>query len=57
MAANIKVTKAELDQIRRLPDFDLIMLLSELNDHGWVHAQILLKDIIKALAANEARSD
>lgn len=32
---NRKVTKAEMAKIRRLGDFDLIMLISEIHDHGW----------------------
>lgn len=32
---NRKVTKEQLDRIRSLDDFDLIMLISELHDFGW----------------------
>lgn len=32
---NQKVSPAELDKIRRLADFDLIMLISDIHDHGW----------------------
>jgi len=35
MSDNRNVTKPELDKIRRIDDFDLIMLISEINDHGW----------------------
>lgn len=36
---NIEITAEELARIRMLEDFDLTMLLSEINDHGWVHAR------------------
>jgi hypothetical protein len=32
---NQQVTKSELHKIRLLDDFDLIMLISEIHDHGW----------------------
>lgn len=32
---NIEITKEELAKIRRLSDFDLTMLLSQLEDFGW----------------------
>jgi len=32
---NQKVTEAEMAKIRRLDDFDLKMLISEIHDHGW----------------------
>jgi hypothetical protein len=35
---NQKVTKQQLDKIRKLTDFDLIMLISEIHDHGWIVA-------------------
>ena len=39
---NINITKEELKFIRGLKDFDLTMLLSEINDHGWLTARKLL---------------
>jgi hypothetical protein len=35
MAENQKVTPDEIRKIRSLADFDLIMLISEIHDHGW----------------------
>ena len=35
MSQNQHVTDAEMAKIRRLADFDLIMLISEIHDHGW----------------------
>lgn len=32
---NQEATKAELAKIRRLKDFDLVMLISEIHDNGW----------------------
>jgi hypothetical protein len=32
---NQQVTTTELAKIRNLDDFDLIMLISEIHDHGW----------------------
>mgnify|MGYP003656556469 CR=1 FL=1 len=39
---NIKITEQEIQMIRSLSDFDLTMLLSEVNDHGWDAARVLL---------------
>ena len=36
---NQSVTKEELAQIRAFDDFDLIMLISEIHDHGWQRAR------------------
>jgi len=36
---NQEVTKQELAKIRSLDDFDLIMLISEIHDHGWTVAR------------------
>jgi hypothetical protein len=35
MDENIEISKEDLAFIRTLEDFDLKMLLSEINDHGW----------------------
>lgn len=32
---NQDISPEQLAKIRRLSDFDLIMLLSEIHDHGW----------------------
>lgn len=40
---NQKVTPTELSKIRRLADFDLVMLISEIHDHGWAMARKTLK--------------
>jgi len=36
---NQEVTPEELRKIRSLDDFDLIMLVSEIHDHGWPMAR------------------
>jgi hypothetical protein len=35
MSINRTVTDDELTQIRGLDDFNLVMLISEIHDHGW----------------------
>lgn len=42
---NIDATAEELARIRALDDFDLKMLLSEINDFGWPIARTLLDKI------------
>jgi hypothetical protein len=42
LGANISITAAELALIRRLTAFELTMLLSEINDHGWTVARTTL---------------
>ncbi len=39
---NQKIHPEVLDQIRKLGDFDLTMLLSEIHNHGWPKAQKIL---------------
>lgn len=55
---NQEVTDDELAKIRRLADFDLIMLISEIHDHGWPHygRQVLhsIPDSILLEKTNEA---
>ena len=41
--SNQNVTQAEMVKIRSLADFDLVMLISEIHDHGWVTARQTLK--------------
>ena len=36
---SIRVTEAELRELRQLPDIDLITILSEINDDGWEAAK------------------
>jgi hypothetical protein len=45
LGENQKVTPAQLAKIRRLKDFDLIMLISEIHDHGWAVAARTLEMI------------
>jgi hypothetical protein len=42
MSKNQKVETDELAKIRGLDDFDLIMLISEIHDHGWPQARATL---------------
>jgi hypothetical protein len=42
VSKNQRVTPAELTKIRNLEDFDLIMLISEIHDHGWLAARATL---------------
>lgn len=39
MLINQRVKNEELIKIRHLDDFDLIMLISEIHDHGWTVAR------------------
>jgi hypothetical protein len=39
LGENQKVSAEQLAKIRNLEDFDLIMLISEIHDHGWIEAQ------------------
>ncbi len=48
MADNQVVTKQEIEAIRAIEDFDVVMLISEIHDHGWLHGQRLLRDMPKA---------
>jgi len=50
MNNNITFAKGDLDFVRNLKDFDLTMLLSEINDHGWDKAKVLLPLIRKTLS-------
>jgi hypothetical protein len=42
MSINQRVTPKEIAKIRKLEDFDLIMLISEIHDHGWPMARATL---------------
>jgi hypothetical protein len=50
---NIEINHAECDEIRKLNDFDLEMLLSEINDHGWVVARQTLSAMVEALTKSK----
>lgn len=39
---NIQMTEEEILLVRTMPDFDLIMLLSEISENGWEKARSLL---------------
>lgn len=51
---NIEITNDEIAWVRSLDDFDLAMLLSEVNDHGWEHGRILLDVMVQARQKLEA---
>ncbi len=46
--SNQPVTPAEVEQIRKLDDFDMTMLVSEINDHGWPVARRTLAMMVEA---------
>ena len=48
---NIKADNSTLTFIRSLEDFDLIMLLSEINDHGWAKAQEIIPNMQRSIEA------
>lgn len=48
MSNNQVITTGELRAIRSLDDFDLIMLISEVHDHGWDIARNTLRVMPKA---------
>ena len=51
MKPNLKITKQELKDLRALPDFDLIMVLSDLAEIGvWEIARKTLSGAVKAVA-------
>jgi len=39
MSTNQKLTPEQIAKIRLLDDFDLIMLISDIHDHGWPIAE------------------
>ena len=39
LGINQKVSPRHIAKIRKLSDFDLTMLISEIHDHGWGNAQ------------------
>ena len=45
---NLEISKLQLKAIRALKDFDLIMLISEVHDHGWDVAEKTLAMMPKA---------
>ncbi len=46
---SIEITQAQLRELRQLPDLDLVMLLSEINDCGWEAAKRTLAAMLVAL--------
>ncbi len=50
---NIDITEAQLASVRNLTDFDLVMFLSELDDHGWEVARETLRLILAASLEKE----
>ena len=46
---NIEITEAELRGLRQLPDVDLVVLLSKINDRGWAAAKRTLAAMLIAL--------
>jgi hypothetical protein len=54
LAPNQKITPAEIEKIRSLDDFDLIMLISEVHDHGWPIARKTLAMMEPLDAASNA---
>lgn len=42
LGKNLELSKETLFAIRQLDDFDLVMLLSEVHDHGWEAAAVFL---------------
>jgi hypothetical protein len=40
---NQHVMPEEIAKIRALDDFDLVMLISEIHDHGWPVARVTLR--------------
>jgi len=53
LGKNQKIKKKDLDFIRSLEDFDLIMLLSDIHDHGWPMAHKTLGFIRAAYAVRQ----
>jgi len=53
---NIDITPEEIRQIRGLPDFDFIMILSELHDFGWPMTRKTLAKAVEALAETAGRA-
>ena len=43
MSDNQNVSADECNAIHKLADFDMTMFVSELHDHGWPHARVLLR--------------
>lgn len=50
MGDNIRLSPAEAKFIRSLSDFDLTMLLSEVDDHGWMLAADTLAIMAHAIS-------
>lgn len=50
---NQQVSQIQLKKIRALDDFDLIMLISEINDYGWPVAAVTLEVMVNAANRSE----
>ncbi len=48
-SGNIEITEAEFRGLRQLPDVDLVVLLSKINDRGWEAAKRTLAAMLIAL--------
>jgi hypothetical protein len=53
MAENQEVTEREIAKIRQLDNFDLVMLVSEIHDHGWPVARKTLAMMLSGLLPDE----
>jgi len=45
---NLEISPEILEQIKKLTNFDLLMLLSEIDQHGWEIAQTTLQMILES---------
>jgi hypothetical protein len=52
--SNIEITEAELRGLRQLPDVDLVVLLSKINDRGWEAAKRTLAAMLPWLGSGKA---
>lgn len=52
-----KVTAEDCARIQSLGRFDMEMLVSEIHDHGWPHARLLLAEIAAEADARSASID
>ena len=42
---NLVISEEDLAFIRSLNDFDMVMILSEINDHGWAHTTTAIETL------------
>ena len=50
---NQKISSQDLGFIRSLPDFDLVMFISDVHDHGWPMAKKTLELMRQAFASRD----